>query len=143
MCARFLTMAETGSRKSLSSLLPIALLCFSLFVLFPPASSSLFWFLGSCYCEDSSAPICFQHMGPTLLLPKFLYLPFIAGWKVRQKIAEGFNQSLLNLRTVMMQSVDLSYIHLLRFSTEKLSSHTHLYEFKENIESTEDRPKGN
>lgn len=92
MCACFLTMAETGSRKHLSSPLLIALLCFSPLALFPPASSSSLWFLGSCYCEDSADSICFQHMGPTLLLLKSLHFLFRAGWvivwKVRHKIAE-------------------------------------------------------
>lgn len=78
-CACLLTMAETGSRRRLSSLLPIALLCFSPLVLRPRASSSSLCFLGSCYCEDIAAPICFQHMGPILSLPKFWYLLFRAG----------------------------------------------------------------
>lgn len=129
-------MAETGSRKYLSSPLLIALLCFSPLLLFPPASSSSLWFLGRCYCEDSAAPICFQHMGPTLLLPKSLYLLFRAGgvivWKVRQKVADWFHQSVKSsysddgINRSIFLSIIHPCIHIPISSTAKLCFHTRL-----------------
>lgn len=129
-------MAETGSRKYLSSPLLIALLCFSPLLLFPSASSSSLWFLGRCYCEDSAAPICFQHMGPTLLLPKSLYLLFRAGgvimWKVRQKVADWFHQSVKSsysddgISRWIFLSIIHPCIHLPISSAAKLCFHKRL-----------------
>lgn len=131
-------MAETGSRKYLSSPVLIALLCFSPLLLFPPASSSSLWFLGRCYCEDSAAPICLKHMGPTLLLPKSLYLLFRAGWvivwKVRQKVADWFHQPVKSSysdngisRSVFLSTIRPG-IHLPISSTAKLCFHTCLWD---------------
>lgn len=87
---------------------------FSSLVLLPLASSSSLWFLGSCYCEDSVAPICFQHMGPRLLLPKSSCLLFRAGWVVVWKGGKNLQHGLYCLYCRGKQMISLSlhpFIH--------------------------------